>query len=46
MGNSTVFKSTDINGVHIDVANSHPETDIDEEHFVIEMSPIRLKWTV
>ena len=46
MGKDNDFKSVDLNGVHIDIANSHPETDIDEDHYVTEISPIRLKWTV
>jgi len=46
MGNAADFKSEDVNGVHIGIADSHPMTDIDEEHYVIEISPIRLKWAV
>ena len=44
MGNSSGFKSADVTGVHIGIADSHPMTDIEEEHFVIELSPIKLKW--
>lgn len=46
MGNAADFKSEDIYEVHIGIADSHPMTDIDEEHYVIEISPIRLKWTI
>jgi hypothetical protein len=46
MGNATIFKNENIEGVHICIADSHPTTDIDEEHYVIEIYPIRLKWTV
>jgi len=46
MGNADDFQSEDVYGVHIDIADSHPMTDIDEEHYVIEISPIKLKWTV
>ena len=46
MGNATDFKNVDVYGVHICIADSHPSTDIDVEHYVIEISPIRLKWTV
>ena len=46
MGNAADFKSEDVYGVHISIADSHPMTDIDEEHYVIEISPIRLKWAV
>ena len=46
MGNVADFKNEDICSVHISIADSHPMTDIDEEHFVIEISPIKLKCTV
>ena len=46
MGNAADFKSEDVYGVHIGIADSHPMTDIGEGHYVIEISPIRLKWTV
>ena len=46
MGNSSDFMETNILGVHIGIADSHPMTDIEEEHFVIELSPITLKWTI
>jgi len=44
MGKADDFKSENIYGVHIDIADSHPMTDIDEEHYVIEVSSIKLKW--
>ena len=46
MGDSSDFKENDIAGVHISIAQSHPMTDIKEKHFVIELSEIRLKWTM
>lgn len=46
MGNATNFKNENIEGVHICIADSHPTTDIDEEHYIIETYPLRLKWTV
>lgn len=46
MGNASDFERADVSGVHIGIADSHPCTDIDEEHFVIEIRPIKLKWTV
>ena len=46
IGNAADFKSEDVYGVHIGIADSHPMTDIVEEHYVIEISPIRLKWVV
>ena len=46
MGNATNFKNENIEGVHICIADSHPTTDIDGEHYVIEIYPLRLNWTV
>ena len=46
IGNAAVFKSENVYGVHIGIADSHPMTGIDEEHYVIEISPIRLTWAV
>ena len=40
------FKKTVISGVNIDVAESHPSTGIKENHFVIELFPIILKWVM
>lgn len=46
MGNDTGFEESDVFGVHIGLADSHPMTDIAEDHFVIELAPITLKWTM
>ena len=46
MGNASGFSSEDVNGVQIYIEKLHPMTGIDEEHFVIEIYPIRLKRTV
>ena len=46
IGNAADFKSENVYGVHIGIADSHPMTDIDEEHYVIEISPIKLTWDV
>ena len=46
MGSRLDFKDTTISGVHIGIADSHPMSEIKEEHFVIEISPILLKWTM
>lgn len=43
-GKSSEFKNMTISGVRIELADSHPTTDVDEEYFVIEIYPIRLKW--
>ena len=36
---------TEISSVHVAIASSHPSTGLEEPHFVIELYPIRLKWT-
>lgn len=45
-GNKSDFKATRVEDVKIYLAKSHPSTEITEEHFVIEMSPIRLRWVM
>lgn len=45
-GRAEDFKETSVDSVKIDVAEAHPATKINEEHFVIEISPIRLKWGI
>lgn len=45
-GSKIDFKSNVVKGVEINIAEPHPSTDISEEHFVIEISPIRLKWII
>ena len=44
MGTADDFKETSVGDVSIFITDSHPMTDIEEEHFVIEISPIYLKW--
>ena len=46
MGNVSEFREADISGVHASVASSHPMTDIKEDHYVIEISPIVLEWVI
>ncbi len=46
MGWQCDFRETDCSGVHIGIADSHPMTDITADHFVIEISPLKLKWTI
>ena len=43
-GDFKKFKETIISNVSIQIAKSHPCTDINEKHFVIEISPIILNW--
>ena len=45
MGTADRFKETEIGSVHVFIAKSHPMTDLKENHFVIEIAPIYLKWT-
>ena len=44
MGSRDDFEETSIGDVKVWVTDSHPMTDMEEEHFVIEISPIRLPW--
>lgn len=44
MGSREGFQNGMINEVSIRIADSHPATGIPEEHFVIELFPIRLSW--
>ena len=44
MGSADDFKETSIRDVRVFITDSHPMTDIKEDHFVIEFSPIHLKW--
>ena len=45
-GESNDFVKTDIDSVTIDVTDVHPSVQMEQEHFVIELYPIRLKWTM
>ena len=40
------FVKTVIGSVNVDVADTHPSTQIKEAHFVIEIYPVRLKWVM
>lgn len=44
MGTGDGFKKAALDGVNIVMAESYPYTDIEEDHFVIELAPITLKW--
>ena len=44
IGAADDFMETSIGTVRIVETDSHPVTDIQEEHFVIELSPIYLRW--
>ncbi|MBQ6334132.1 MAG: hypothetical protein IJI46_03555 [Erysipelotrichaceae bacterium] len=44
MGKAEDFKDTSIENSEIFITDSHPMTGISEDHFVIEIAPIELKW--
>ena len=44
MGSADGFKEPAIGDTRVFVTDAHPMTDIKEDHFVIEVSPIKLKW--
>ena len=46
LGDRADFAEADVAGVHIGLAESHPMTGLSEAHFVIELSSVRLKWTM
>lgn len=45
LGSSEGFQEKKIEGVDLYLACTHPETDIKESHFVLDFSPLRLRWT-
>lgn len=44
LGLADDFRETAIGDVRVVITNSHPMTGIKENHFVIEISPVYLKW--
>lgn len=44
MGSRDDFQRKQIDDVTVEIDDCHPDTAIAEEHFVISISPIRLKW--
>ena len=44
MGTADDFIETAIGDVRVFIAESHPMTDIGEDHFVIEIAPVYLNW--
>lgn len=44
LGSPDDFTKTAVAPVLVDLAGAHPSTAVEEAHFVIELSPIRLKW--
>lgn len=45
-GDKAHFKQTVISDITIDIAETHPSTDIRDNHFIIEIFPIILKWVM
>ncbi len=45
-GKTDDFTKTAVGSVTVDIADSYPSTELKEEHFVIEVYPVRLKWIV
>lgn len=46
IGNPDDFDKTVVDSVTVDKTDSHPSTDVDKLHFVIEIYPVRLKLTM
>lgn len=44
LGSPDDFTKTAVGPILADLAGAHPSTGVEEAHFVIELSPIRLKW--
>ena len=44
IGSADDFTETSVGGVQVFITDSHPMTDIEEDHFVIETSSILLRW--
>jgi len=44
MGTEEEFRKKMVDGVSVEIEVCHPSTAITEEHFVISIFPIRLKW--
>ena len=45
LGEKTGFERTHVGDVVIDLAETHPTTDLEGVHFVIEVGPVHLPWT-
>ena len=44
IGTADDFEESSVGDVQLFITDSHPMTDVNEDHFVIEVSPIYLKW--
>ena len=45
MGTAEDFRESSVGDVRVSVTDSHPMTDVKEDHFVIETSSLRMKWS-
>lgn len=45
-GNAGDFVDKVIDEVTIDISESHPSSKLEEEHFIIDVYPIKLKWVI
>lgn len=46
IGNKNYFKKVKLGDIAIDLAKSFPDPGLDCDHYVIEVRPIKLQWTV
>ena len=46
IGNKNDFKKEKLSNLTIDLAKSFPDPGLDCDHYVIEVRPIKLQWTV
>lgn len=46
IGNKNDFKKVKLGNITIDLAKSFPNPGLDCEYYVIEIHPIKLKWTI
>lgn len=46
MGSDEGFQSAVISDTKIFITQSHPNVKLEDEHFVIEIFPVFLKWTI
>ena len=46
IGDKKNFSKTKLGGVSIDLAKSFPDPGLDCKYYVIEVGPIKLKWTL
>lgn len=46
IGDKKDFLKTKLGEVVIDLAKSHPDPNLDDKYYVIEVGPIKLEWTI